>query len=108
MYLFTYLQHTLQGTEVIAQKTFIVTQEKVDLDFIGYGFKLHVPEGALPAEVSETQLDVQVSLSGHFQMPSDSRLISAVYWVTSPHKFIKPISVEIQHCAALEEPSLQV
>ena len=62
---------------------------------------MHVPEGALPAEVSETQLDVQVSLSGHFQMPSDSRLISAVYWVTSPHKFIKPISVEIQHCAAL-------
>ena len=62
---------------------------------------MHVPEGALPAEVSETQLDVQVSLSGRFQMPSDSRLISGVYWVTSPHKFIKPISVEIQHCATL-------
>ena len=62
---------------------------------------MHVPEDALPAEVSETQLDVQVSLSGHFQMPSDSRLISAVYWVSSPHKFTKPITVEIQHCATL-------
>ena len=91
----------IQGTEVVAQKIFTVTQEAVDLDFEDYGFKLHVPEDALPAEVSETQLDVQVSLSGHFQMPSDSRLISAVYWVSSPHKFTKPITVEIQHCATL-------
>ena len=91
----------IQGTEVVAQKTFTVTQEAVDLVFEGYGFKLHVPEDALPAEVSETRLDVQVSLSGHFQMPSDSRLISAVYWVSSPHKLMKPITVEIQHCATL-------
>ena len=34
-------------------------------------------------------------------MPSNCELASAVYWVSSPHKFIKPITVEIQHCAAL-------
>ena len=62
---------------------------------------MHIPEGSLPAELSETQLNVQISLSGQFQIPSNCELVSAVYWVSSPHKFIKPITVEIQHCAAL-------
>ena len=91
----------MRGTEVIAQQTFTLTQEAVNLKFEGYGFKLHVPEGSLPEEVSETQLNVRVSLSGQFQLPTNCELISAVYWVSSPHKFIKPITVEIQHCAAL-------
>jgi len=34
-------------------------------------------------------------------MPFNSKLLSAVYWVSSPHKFKKPITVKIQHCAAL-------
>ena len=91
----------IRGTEVIAQKTFTLTQEEVDLNFEGYGFKLHVPEGSLPAEVTETQLNVQVSLSGPFQMPFNFKLLSAVYWISSPHKFMKPITVKIQHCATL-------
>ena len=34
-------------------------------------------------------------------MPPDCELLSAVYWVYSPHKFTKPLTVEIQHCAVL-------
>ena len=34
-------------------------------------------------------------------MPPDCELISAVYWVYSPHKFTKPLTLEIQHCAVL-------
>ena len=86
---------------MIAKQTFTLTQEAVKLNFEGYGFKLCVPKNSLPAEVSETQLSVQVSLSGPFQMPSNCELVSAVYWISSPHKFMKPITVEIQHCAAL-------
>ena len=51
--------------------------------------------------MSETQLNVRVSLSGPFQIPSNSELLSAVYWISSPHKFAKPITVRIQHCAVL-------
>ena len=86
---------------MIAQETFTITQEAVKLNFEGYGFKLCVPENSLPTEVSETQLSVQVSLSGPFQMPLNCELVSAVYWVSSPCKFIRPITVGIQHCAAL-------
>ena len=51
--------------------------------------------------MSETKLNVRVSLSGPFQIPPNSELLSAVYWISTPHKFAKPITVEIQHCAAL-------
>ena len=91
----------IRGVEVIAKETFTITQEAVKLNFEGYGFKLCVPKNSLPAEVSETQLSVRVSLSGPFQMPFNCELASAVYWVSSPHKFVKCITVEIQHCAAL-------
>ena len=82
---------------MIAKETFTLTQEAVKLKFKGYRFKLCVPKNSLP----ETQLSVQVSLSGPFQMPSNCELVSAVYWVSSPHKFTKPVTVEIQHCAVL-------
>ena len=91
----------LRGANIVAQTTFILTQETQNLQFEGYGFKLHVPKGSLPAEVSEAKLTVQVSLSGQFQMPPDCEFISAVYWVYSPHNFTKPLTVEIQHCAVL-------
>ena len=44
---------------------------------------------------------MRVSLSGQFQMPPNCELVSAVYWVSTAHKFTKPLVVEIQHCAAL-------
>ena len=91
----------LRGVDIVAQTMFTLTQGSQNFQFKGYGFKLHVPEGSLPAGVSETQLNVQVSLSGQFQMPPDCELLSAVYWVYSPHKFTKPLTVEIQHCAVL-------
>ena len=91
----------VRGTEVIAQKTFTLTQDALDLSFEGYGFKLHVPEGSLPEEVSKTQLNVRVSLSGQFQLPSNCELASAVYLVSSSNKLMKSVTVGIQHCAAL-------
>ena len=98
--LFSFTGH-LRGAEVVAETTFMLTPEAQSFEFTGYGFKLHVPEGSLPVKVSETQLNVQVSLSGQFQLPIDCELVSAVYWVSCPHKFTKPLVVEIQHCAAL-------
>lgn len=64
----------MQGTEVIAQKTFTLTKEADNLSFEGYEFL----EGSLPLEVSETQLSVRVSLSGQLQRPSNSELLCTV------------------------------
>ena len=68
----------------------------------GYGFKLHVPEGSLPAGVSGCRIKIRASLSGQFQLPKDSDFISPVFWITAPCKFTKPVTLEIQHCAFRE------
>ena len=83
----------------LRSSTFTITQESQSLQFKGYGFKHHVPEGSLPAGVSETKLKVQASLSGQFQMPHDCELLSAVYWVYSPHKFTNPLTFEVILCS---------
>ena len=49
--------------------------------------------------------EVKVSLSGQFDLPENSELVSAVYWVYSPHLFLEPLTMEIQHCAAITTPT---
>ena len=70
-----------------------------------FGLRLHIPEGALPPGVDETTVHVEVSLSDQYCIPDDSELASAVYWLSSPVKFSHPVTVEMQHNAAFEDPS---
>ena len=98
---FSFYSVCLRGANVTAEATFTLTQETQNIPFEGYGFKLHVPRDCLPAEISETKLNVKVSLSGQFRMPAECELLSAVYWVYTSHKFTKPLTIEIQHCVLL-------
>ena len=41
--------------DIIPQATFTLTQERQNLQFKGYGFKLNIPEGNLPAKILETR-----------------------------------------------------
>ena len=95
----------LRGAEVVAQRSFPLTLQAHSFEWREYGFMLHVPEGSLPPEMTQTTVDVRVSLSGQFEFPEDSDLVSATYWLSCPHKFMKPLDVEFQHCAAITDPS---
>ena len=53
--------------------------------------------------MNECQIRIQASLSGQFQFPEDTEMLSSIYWVTCPHKFAKPVTVEIQHCVTKPE-----
>ena len=70
----------------------------------GYGLRLHVSKGSLPADTGECRINIRVSLSGQFQLPEeDSDLLSPVFWISAPCKFTKPVTLEIQHCALTED-----
>ena len=60
---------------------------------------MHFPAKALPPVVNECQLHIKASFSGQFQFPENTVLLSPIYRITCPHKFVKPVTVEIQHCA---------
>ena len=76
----------------------------------GYGLKLGVPEGCLPAGVKHCIINIKASLSGQYEFPENCHLAGAVFWLRceTVRKFEKPITVEIQHCAKLEHDGLKM
>ena len=71
-----------------------------------YGLRIHVPEGALPPDlVSQCLVNIKVSLAGKFELPDNSELASAVYWISVPLKSCQPITLEMQHCVSIETAS---
>ena len=66
------------------------------------GLKLHVPEGALPEEEG-CKIEIKACLAGQFEFPVDYQLVSYVYWLSCPKKFLKPVTLEIRHCASIRD-----
>ena len=79
----------------------VVGEKPQKLEWSGCGFYIEVPEGALPPDVTAS-VAVKVILAGQFELPKDSQLISAIYWVSSSKVFLKEVAVNIQHCAFIE------
>ena len=67
------------------------------------GLKLHIPKKSLPAGMKEARVNIQTSPRGQFQLPEDSYLLSSIFWISSPCKFTKPVTLEIEHCAFRED-----
>ena len=90
----------LREVDVIAETSVLVTNQSQTFYWEGYGLKLHIPQGALPAGLEECTLLIKVGLSGSFEFPQNTSLVSAVYWLDSKPrcKFSKSLTVTIQHC----------
>ena len=83
----------------------MVTNEGMNFQWKDHGFKLHVPKNALPEGIPEYLVNIKASLAGQFELPEGYELVSAVYWVKTPGKFTKSITIEIQHCANFSDPN---
>ena len=83
----------------------MVTNEGMNFQWKDHGFKLHVPKNALPEGIPEYLVNIKASLAGQFELPEGYELVSAVYWVKTPGKFTKPITIEVQHCANFSDPN---
>ena len=94
------------GVEVIGETEFMVPNQGGLFEWKGYGLRLQVPAGSLSVGMGECRINIRVSLSGQFQLPEDSDLLSPVFWITAPCKFTKPITLEIQHCALREDETV--
>ena len=106
MYTSLYIGYdSLFGVEVVGEEELLVTNEVMNFQWKDHGFKLHVPENALPEGIPEYLVNIKASLSGQFELPKGYELVSAVYWVTTPGKFTKPVTIELQHCANFNKPS---
>ena len=85
--------------DVIGETSLLVTNEAQTFHWAGYGLKVNIPQKSLPAGVEECRVDIKAALTGQFEFPGETEVVSAVYHVQSPVKFSHPLTVEIQHCA---------
>ena len=93
---------SLRGMEVCGETVLEVVGDKSQkLEWPGYGFYMEVPDGALPLGVTAISVAVKAILSGHYQLPENSQLISAIYWISASEVFLKEVAVNIQHCAII-------
>ncbi|XP_019852559.1 PREDICTED: uncharacterized protein LOC109582331 [Amphimedon queenslandica] len=108
---FNYLvpsQDNLKGlseSQIAGKNLFLVQGDKPQLmNWEEYGLRISVPEDSLSA--SETvEVSVLALVGGHFKFPDNTRLVSAVYAIsTSP--LLKSLRIEMQHCIDLSDPSL--
>ena len=95
------------GIEVMGKTEITVPDNGGTLEWKGYGLKLHVPEHScsLQANSEEYRIIIRASLSGAFKLPDDTKLLSPIFWmsVADGQKFLKPVTLEIQHCASRHE-----
>ena len=100
-----FLAGYLRGVDVLKQASITLSPKKEQsFEWKGYGFRIHIPKGALPTDISECTIHITASLSGQFQLPEGSELVSGVYWLSCPVQFAKPVTLDIQHCVAIERP----
>ena len=97
----------MSGFDVIGETNILVTNQAQTFQWEGYGLKLHIPKGALPAGLKECKVFIKVGLSGQFTLPQNTSVVSAVYCLdTEPKcKFSKSLDLEIQHCAKSSQTS---
>ena len=91
---------------MVGETAFTVPTQGISFEWEGYGLKLHVPAHSLPGGMEECKIKIRASLSGQFQLPKDSDLLSPVFWILAPCKFTKPVTLEIQHCALREDETV--
>ena len=94
----------LRGVEILEEVKVYVTNNSAKFKWKGYGLRLHIPPGSLPKHIKLCTITIRASLSGQYQFPQNTHLVSPVFWLEcKPYfKFNVPLTLEIQHCAPLE------
>ena len=98
---------TSQGINAEKETQLTITNSRQTFVWKGYGLKLNIPPHALPDNTQSCTITIKASLSGQYQLPRNTELVSPVFWLKCYPmcKFRTPLTLEIQHCAPLTNTS---
>ena len=100
-FLSTSLSESLKGIEVCGETVLEITGSRhQEVSWDNYGFHISVPDGAVSSDVT-VSLAVKAIMSGQFQLPDDTHLVSSIYWVSASQVFDKEVSVHFEHCGII-------
>ena len=95
----------LRGIEVCGEMSVVIySSHDQQITWPGFGLRLFFLEGCLPAGMEQCTINIKTSIAGQYEFPENFHLVSAIFWFQceAVQKFIRPITVEIQHCAKSE------
>ena len=95
----------LRGVTPAGDTLFLLrgTNQPQSFNWEKYGLTLFASEGILlPLETCEVAITALAG--GDFEFPKGSELVSAVYAIYISISLLKPLTVNMQHCVALETP----
>ncbi len=91
-------------------ETIILYQRKdMDLKWENHGFRLCIPDNALPHGTTDCRIHIKAALSCDYSIvayneaDNEAELVSGVYQITPTHSFIKLVTVHIQHFSSSTE-----
>ena len=104
--LFTTAVWELPGVEVCSE-TFVIVHSSQGQLIEWNGLKLHIHAGSLPEDLQECTIFIKASLAGEYEIPENTSLVSAIFWLRCEPQctFVKPVTVEIQHCSTQRDLS---
>ena len=72
-----------------------------------YGLYLYIPENSLPDNLLQCSIHFRATITGDYQLPQDTHLVSAMYQIDCVPKchFSKPLVLELQHCGGQDDQS---
>ena len=100
--------YNLRDVEICGEVSVVATSHaQRQFEWEGYGLKLSIHKGSLPAGVEQCIISIKASLTGRYEFPKNCYLVSAIFWFRceTVREFVKPIIVELQHCAKMENTS---
>ena len=88
-------------------KMIVVTAKEQSFTWKEYGLKLYIPDECLPVYVNECKITIMVSIAGQYDFPENCHPVSAIFWLRCEPlcSFVKPVTLEIEHCAKRENTS---
>ena len=98
-----YLIDSLHNAAYIAgQKLFVIQGEHFQsFHWNECGLRLSCPKGALSSD-ERCEVAIVALAGGQFKLPEKIKLLSAVYGISVSKTLLKPLTLELQHCVALE------
>ena len=93
---------SIRGADIVDSVTFPVVPGNHKWE--GHGLEISIPEQSVDTNALQKTMTISASISGQYQLPDNTDLISGIYWITCPHKFPEehPVTLTLQHCATVK------
>ena len=75
------------------------------LDWEEHGITIFIPQDAVPSNITSCDIAVMPVIEGSFTFPSGTTPVSAIYAIGTSCELKKPITISVQHCVELTDPS---